>query len=152
VNQKVTVSGISVNLSPDAFHRGARHFYKCRHDFKSPDGFSPLPYFLLCRAIELQLKSLHLQSMKQSQVKKQFGHDLVAAYEDLQPSDKILDHDEYSTLQSANAIYMDKGFEYFVPVDALTAYKRYPDLESLDAVARKCSVSIEVAQTGVSGK
>jgi hypothetical protein len=56
------VGGINANLAPDAFHWWATHYYKCRQDFVSPHKFSPVPYFLLCRAIELELKSRHLKN------------------------------------------------------------------------------------------
>jgi hypothetical protein len=47
-----------MNLSPHGFRRWAQHFRACRQSFVSPDpGFSPVPYFLNCRAIELELKA-----------------------------------------------------------------------------------------------
>ena len=50
--------GSEANLSPDAFHIYAMHYYKCKRDFTPPDNyFSPIPYFLLCRAIELEIKA-----------------------------------------------------------------------------------------------
>ena len=115
----------------------AMHYYKCKQDFQCPHSFSPVPYFLLCRAIELELKSRHLRSKTQKQVKDDFGHDLLKAYESLSNSDKILNADELCTLKKANDIYSTKGFEYFDPEDALRRYSNYPNLESLDLVARK---------------
>lgn len=131
------VGGIRANLSPDAFHRWATHYQKCRKDFQCPDPFSPVPYFLLCRAIELELKARHLKHMTQSNVKKNFGHDLGKAYGALDPAEKILNQSEEHTLQLANDIYMDKGFEYFGLQDALTGYSRFPDLALLDSIASK---------------
>ncbi|WP_152054378.1 hypothetical protein [Tautonia marina] len=141
-DQVISLPTIEANLSPEAFHRTSYHFYKCFQDFESPDSFSPLPFFLLCRAIELRLKSLHLQSLKQSRVKSQFGHNLVEAYRSLQLSDQHLDSGEFNTLIAANAIYQKKGFEYFVPEDALSGYSRYPDLRLLDAIARKLNCHV----------
>jgi hypothetical protein len=40
-------------------------------------------------------------------------------------------------LQQASDIYDPKGFEYFEPDDALTGFKRYPDLAQLDVIAEK---------------
>lgn len=51
------------NFSPAGFRRWANQFYKCRQSFQCPD-FSPVPYFLLCRAIELQFKAVHLEQLK----------------------------------------------------------------------------------------
>lgn len=68
-SQHVTVGGAHFNLSPDAFHLWATHYYKCEQDFVSPTKFSPVPYFLLCRAIELELKARHLEGKTQKQVR-----------------------------------------------------------------------------------
>jgi hypothetical protein len=60
----VDMQELKVNLSPDVFHRYAGHYYKCKQDFVCPDdGSSPVPYFLLCRAIELQIKARHLDQV-----------------------------------------------------------------------------------------
>jgi hypothetical protein len=67
---RVYVQGIEVNVSPDAFHIYAGHYYKCKQDFKPPDNyFSPVPYFLLCRAIELEIKATHLKHRTKTEVK-----------------------------------------------------------------------------------
>jgi len=128
--------GINANLAPDAFHRWAQHYYKCKQDFASPQRFSPVPYFLLCRAIELELKARHLNMMTQEEVKSAFGHDLMRAYDALPPPQKQLDSAEVLLLRHASVIYCGKGVEYFDAENALTAYKRYPDLAALDRVAR----------------
>jgi hypothetical protein len=131
------IGGIDGNLSPDAFHRWATHYYKCRHDFASPHKFSPVPYFLLCRAIELELKSRHLMKRRQLEVKRAYGHDLTKAYSALPLAEQTLTPDESAVLQQASQIYASKSFEYFEPEDALTAFRRFPDLSVLDRVAKK---------------
>ena len=129
--------GINANLAPNAFHRWAQHYYKCKQDFESPQRFSPVPYFLLCRTIELELKARHLRVMTQEQVKKAFRHDLIRAYDALPSPQKQLDSADVLLLRQANDFYSGKGFEYFDAENALTAYKRYPDLAALDRVARR---------------
>jgi hypothetical protein len=134
----VYLQGVEVNVSPDAFHIYAGHYYKCKQDFKCPDdAFSPVPYFLLCRAIELQIKAKLLKQRKQKQVKHEFGHGLLDAYKALDAQERILGQSELAVLTEADEIYSRKGFEYFVPTDALTHFSRYPDLEILDAIAKK---------------
>ena len=140
----VHVQGIDVNLSPDAFHIYAGHYYKCKQDFVSPDGYvSPLPYFLLCRAIELELKARLLQYWGQSDVKADFGHRLLDAYNvvdiynAMDARGQILSQSELTVLTKADAIYSKKGFEYFRPSDALTGFSEFPDLQMLDAIAKK---------------
>lgn len=136
--QNIMVGGIHVNVSPEAFHRWATHYLKCKRDFKSPHKFSPVPYFLLCRAIELEIKARLLEHMRQPKVKKDFGHNLVKAYNALSSDEKILNKKEEKILQQASDIYdKEKGFEYFIPMDALTGYHRFPDLKVLDSIASK---------------
>jgi len=57
------------NISPHGFHLWAKHFYKAKQDFISPNRFSLVPYFLLLRAIELQLKAIHFENKTPKQVK-----------------------------------------------------------------------------------
>jgi len=136
-DQVIQPAAVFVNLSPDGFHLWATHYYKCRQDFVSPTPFSPVPYFLLCRATELELKSRHLQTQRQSQVKKSYGHNLAQAYNELPAADQVLIAAEQSVLQQASAIYASKGFEYWSPDDALTGYRRFPDLVTLEAITKK---------------
>lgn len=135
--QTIYAGGIDANLAPDAFHRWATHYYKCKQDFVGPHKFSPVPYFLLCRAIELQIKSLHLKRTPQDEVKRKFGHDLLKAYRALSKTEMRLNETELNVLTKANEIYSGKGFEYFVPEDALNRYSRYPSLLDLDSIAKK---------------
>jgi hypothetical protein len=139
VNQIIRPGGINANLSPDAFHRWATHYLKCKRDFQCPDKFSPVPYFLLCRAIELEIKARHLKYMTQEQVKKKFSHKLAESYDALEPTEKILNQEEEHTLRDASKIYHEKDFEYFNPEDALTGYKRLRNLNLafLDSIASK---------------
>ena len=137
MNQVTNVGAIDANLAPDAFTRWANHYYECKQQFKPLHSFSPVPYFLLCRSIELGIKAKHLHHLTQTQVKKRFGHDLMKAYNALDFKDQILSSAEVSILQQASKIYDPKGGEYFEPNDALTGYNRYPDLEQLDGIAKK---------------
>ncbi len=131
------VQGTCINLSPMAFRKWARQYYECAIPLLSQTEFSPVPYFLLCRVIELELKGEHLEAMRQSQVKDDFGHYLVKSYAALTQNRKVLDRAELSLLKQADAIYSRKGFEYFNPEHALRGYSQYPDLAALNGVARK---------------
>jgi hypothetical protein len=134
----VDMQELKENLSPDAFHIYAGHYYKCKQDFKPPDDyFSPVPFFLLCRAIELEIKATHLKHRTQTEVKDAFYHHLVKAYNALDAQEQILSQSELAVLAEADAIYSRKGFEYFVQCDALTGFSRFPDLEMLNAIAKK---------------
>lgn len=76
-HQTISLPTIKVNLNPLAFNLSAQHYYKCKQDFVCPDKFSAVPYFLLCRSIELSLKALHLEQVGQQTVKDNYGHKLV---------------------------------------------------------------------------
>jgi hypothetical protein len=138
VEQNIRAGSIEENLSPDAFHIYAGHYYKCKQDFECPDDyFSPVPYFLLCRAIELEMKAKLLKHRKQGDVKKSFRHRLLDAYNALDAQEQNLSPSEVAVLAAADRIYATKGFEYFVPEDALTGFSRFPDLEMLDTIVKK---------------
>jgi hypothetical protein len=140
MNVKITPGTLYLNLSPEGFHLWATHYLKCRRDFIPPNssGFSPVPYFLLCRAIELEIKARLLKNMTQKDVKTNYGHDLIKAYNTLTLSEKILTKDEEKTLEAASQIYRRKSFEYLNNTyNVLTGYKKYPKLELLDSIANK---------------
>lgn len=125
------------NITPGGFHLWAEHFYKCKQDFKAPIGFSPVPYFLLCRAIELELKSRHLHKDPNIDVKVKFGHDLSKSYNALDDNQKILSNDEVNTLTSASEIYDGKEFEYFEAQNAGLGFSTFPNLSTLEVITTK---------------
>ena len=134
----VNMGAAKLHLSPDVFHRYAGHYYKCKQDFVCPDdGSSPVPYFLLCRAIELQIKAKLLKHRTQPGVKDEFGHRLLKAYKALDAQEQILSQSEVEVLTAADQIYRDKEFEYFRQSDALSGFSRFPDLDMLDIIAKK---------------
>ncbi len=141
----------SLNISPEGFHRWATHYLKCRRDFQSPHKFSPVPYFLLCRAIELEIKSRLLLNKKttRDKLKPDYSHDLVKAYEALDKAEQqILNQNEVECLKKASQIYYKpKGFQYFDPKYAVRAYKEFPDLVLLDSVAEKLIEMTSVIQS-----
>jgi hypothetical protein len=137
MDHRLTAEPGFINFSAFAFRRWAAHYYKCRHDFECPHKFSPLPYFLLCRAIELELKARHLEKKRQREVAWTFKHRIKSAYLALPKRQQVLNAEDLAVLKQANAIYATKGFEYVQPLDAATAFKRFPNLGALDRVAQK---------------
>ena len=137
-NIVVRVGTIRVNLSPHAFYRHAVHWYEAKRQFVPPDKFSPVPYAMLCQAIELVIKARHLRRANQKQVKDEYGHDLIGGYKALEPGERVLTPDEERTLKQASELYnKPKAFEYFCPIDALTGYKSFPDLDRLEQITLK---------------
>jgi len=134
----INMESIEENLAPDAFHIYAMHYYKCKRDFTPPDDyFSPILYFLLCRAIELEIKARHLRRLTQSEVKDKFGHRLLKAYKALDVQEQILSQNELAVLTSADELYRKTDLAYFNPVHVLRAFSQFPDLDILDAIAKK---------------
>jgi hypothetical protein len=129
--------GTHFNISPEAFRILAGDYFKAYRDFQAPRKFSPVPFFLCCRAMELALKAEHLERRSQTEVKKLYYHDVLKAYADLDADQKTLSPEEEALLAAANEIYVAKDFEYFNVIDAVSAYKRYPDLDQLGALAKK---------------
>ena len=123
------------NLTSPAFRLWAKHYYQCRLSFKCAD-FSPVPYFLLCRAIELHFKALHLEGRRQKEVKEAYWHDLIKSYNDLPAAERMLSPEQYSLLEKANKIYVGKGFEYIDVGHAMRGFSDFPDLNALDALAK----------------
>jgi hypothetical protein len=128
-----------LNISPTLFHGYAIQYLQCERRFTTDANYSPVPYFLLCRAIELVLKAKHLESKSRAEVKKQYGHNLKKSYDELLSTDKTLDSIEYTVLLHASKIYDDpnKGFEYVTVGDAVTGLKGFPDITVLKDIAAK---------------
>jgi hypothetical protein len=127
----------TLNVSPYGFRRWAKDYYECYRSFKRTSDFSPVPYFLLCHAIELQFKAIHLEVEGQSAVKDKYGHNLTESYNDLPATRQTLSAEEFSLLQKASGIYKSKGFEYFNVGHAGRGFSNFPDLDALDATATK---------------
>ena len=56
----VSVPPALVHLSPLGFNRYAAHFLHAEASLSPEQGFSPVPYYLCCRSIELSLKAFLL--------------------------------------------------------------------------------------------
>ena len=126
-----------INISPVGFRLLAQDYFKCFLDFKKPRRFSVLPYYLCCRAIELALKSIHLETKDQAYLKNTYGHDLFMSYKYLPKEKQTLLEDELILLLQISEIYIDKGFEYINVHDAATGFNRFPDIDALAQIVRK---------------
>jgi len=138
----IKVPPMVLHISPLGFHRYAVEFLKAAHAFQIQDGFSPVPYYLFCRSIELVLKAFLLakglpkQKLKE---KRRLGHDLDKILEKAismglnQVVSIFTQHRE--ELRKANNYYASKGFEYFEVIRAVTGYRNLPDLSVLSDLA-----------------
>ena len=70
-------------MAPAIFHLYAAQYYECMRAFKSEAEVGPVPFFLVCRAIELELMAKHLKANPPAGRKSKYGHNLKKAYDDL---------------------------------------------------------------------
>jgi hypothetical protein len=124
------------NFSPVGFRIVAEDLLLYHDSFK-PKEFSLVPFFLCCRAIELGLKALHLETRKQSEVKKDFGHDLKALYDALPSGICLLSPSEETLLRETNDLYISKAFEYMHPYHAGHGFSIFPHIIDLENLARR---------------
>ena len=94
--------------------------------------------------MELAIKSIHLKSKTQTQVKLDYSHNILKAYDALDGTLKTLSQNEYDALAKASPIYNGKGFEYFNPGHALAGYSNFPDLEALSSATTKFSLYFQM--------
>jgi hypothetical protein len=138
----INAKPLVVNISPLGFNRYANDFLKAAQYLKGEDRFSPVPYYLYCRSIELSLKSfLLVKGVPNITLKNRntLGHNLeknLKKAESLGLSDVIVITTQHRMeLKKANEYYASKGFEYFKVVKALKGYKDLPDLSVLSNLA-----------------
>jgi hypothetical protein len=137
INYVLEAEPCPLNISPDLFHEYARQYLQCERTFLPNARNSPVPYFLLCRAIELEFKATHLESKSRLDIKDKYGHNLKKSYDDLPRDKQNLDAAEYATLKHASKIYGSKGFEYVLVGDVVTALTKFPELAVLKRIATK---------------
>ena len=127
----------TINVGPYGFWRYGAHFLKARKRIRVEKAFSPVPYYLICRCIELELKAFLLaKGRPMSFLKNKIRHDLekalrVSEAEGLSRMVRITPK-RRGELRAANAYYAAKGFEYFQVLKAVTGYPNLPDLRILD--------------------
>lgn len=148
-NIVIKVPPFELHISPLGFHRYASEFHRAAKGFEIKDGFSPVPYYLVCRSLELSLKAFLLAKGVSRQKLKQrsLGHDLekvlekaismgLDKYVSFTPKDKV-------ELEKANKYYATKGFEYFEVVKAATGYRNLPEIVVLIDLARNIIDNLE---------
>lgn len=132
---------IVIHINPMGFHIYASEFFSAAGEPKSEVPFSPVPYYLICRSIELSLKSyLIAKGIPHKELKqRELGHDLVKV---LQKAKSLgiesivqISPQQEIELAKANEYYASKGFEYFQVMKAVTGYRDLPDLSELHELA-----------------
>jgi len=148
-NVIIKTEPIVINISPFGFHRYSKKFLEVALTFQSDDNFSPVPYYLFCRSIELSLKSFLLAKgvSKSSLKQKNLGHNLEKNLEKAQSlglNDVVtINTSQIVELKKANNYYNSKGFEYFEVIKAVTGYPNLPNLSLLSALASSLVSKLE---------
>lgn len=132
-----------VNISPLGFHFYAAEFLKSAIEGPQVTGrYSPVPYYLLSRSIELSLKAFLLaKGFPKQKLRKmgKNGHDLEGALKKAISYGLhkiiILSPTHIAELKKANEYYASKGFEYFNVLKAVTGYSNLPDVAVLSDLA-----------------
>lgn len=132
---------LRINVTPLGFHRYASEFLRSADSFKANSGYSPVPYYLYCRSIELSLKAFLLTAgYKKTYLKNTIKHNLENA---LREAEKVglrnflvLGRVQRGELVRANGHYLKKGFEYF-EINHLPGFRKLPRLEILSVVAKE---------------
>jgi len=145
----INVPTIHVNLTPFAFHHFATRYRDVARTSQVPTGFSPVPYYLYCRALELSFKAfLLLKGVTKKEIKSRtLGHDLVRNLERAHAlglsSIVAVSAQERGEILKANAYYIDKDFEYANIMRAVRAYPDLPDLTVLDGLVDNLLVALK---------
>lgn len=138
----IKVPPFELFISPMGFHRYASDFLGAAKGIEIKNEFSPVPYYLVCRSLELSLKAFLLAkgvSKEKLKDRRSLGHDLekvlgkaislgIDEFVSLLPSYKV-------ELAKANKYYASKGFEYFKIVKAATGYRDLPEINVLSDFA-----------------
>jgi len=147
----IEVPVAKIKISPLGFHHYGSEFLRTGRSFnKAKEGFSPVPYYLYSRAIELLLKAFLLSkgiSKEELKKKKTFGHDLMKALNKarLLGIDDIVEItlEEEKEVEKTNAYYAKKEFEYFEILNTVNGYPGLPDLEVLNELASKLAEKLK---------
>lgn len=136
----IRIDPVIVRISPYGFYQYANHYANWAiraHVEMSPKSYTPVPYFLYCRSIEVALKGFLLtKGLSQSNLaSRALGHNLsviLAKAIELGLTNVIsLDPTWEIELTKANRYYSRKGFEYFSVSDAVRAFPELPSLSVL---------------------
>ena len=145
---KVIINTVVVYETPIGFHNYASDFatWANRSRTEKSQFFSPVPYYLYCRSIELVIKAFLLaKGMTKKQLKtRKFGHDLTALLieaKKLGLEDIVVIESEWEIeLSKANDYYFKKDFEYF---NVTFGYHGLPSLAALNELSEKLLKSLK---------
>jgi len=137
----IQVGTATVRMSPVGFALYAEEFYIAAVSIpqqsraRGNTSFTPVPYYLLCRALELILKAFLLAEYRTlDELKQRYGHDLEKLWHEAIKhglSEVVIETSSNfsSDLSKANSYYKGKAFEYFDFSRWAHGYKDLPPFE-----------------------
>lgn len=140
---------ITAHVGPFGMHRYASEFLQAALLFKAKHkGFTPVPYYLICRSIELSLKAFLLaRGVDRTFLKKKLGHDITVALHRAEreclSSVVKLRSNERDAIQQVNELYKEKKFEYFEDLGPIFGFTPMPDLILLTSFAKRLLANTE---------
>lgn len=122
-----------ITMGPTGFVVYARDFLNAYKSFETDKPFSPAKYYLVCRSVELSLKSyLLFKNVPIRKVKYNLSHDL---HKILRKSKELgidavvrITDEEKAEIEKANSWYNRKGFEYFDIQNIVEGNESLPNL------------------------
>jgi len=144
----VKLNTLVIYETPMGFYNYASDFAKWanRAHAEKSKFFSPVPYYLYCRSIELVLKAFLLaKGLTKRQLKdRKLGHNLIALLDRAKKLDLekiiIINPEWESQLNKANEYYNNKDFEYF---NIGIGYHGLPSLNILNEVSKNLLISLK---------
>lgn len=136
-----------INIGPVGFHQYAVEYQLATKAIPLGRSISPIPYYLLCRSLELGLKAYLLsKGFSQDELKK-IGHNLskllnVSKREGIDQF-YSLSKDEVEAIRRANVVYKSKAFEYFDLSRILSDFRNLPELDKLATITDNVLTSIK---------
>ena len=129
-----------ITMGPTGFVVYAGDFLNAYKSFETDKPFSPAKYYLVCRSVELSLKSyLLLKNVPIRKVKYNLSHDL---HKILKKSKELginavvdIADNEKEEIEKANSWYNRKGFEYFDIQNIVEGIDTLPDLNVMSNLA-----------------
>ena len=132
------------NMTPFGFHKYASDYLIAADSWTKnimKEGYSPVPYFLYSRSIELGLKAYLLAKKLSLKSVIKCSHDLNMTLNlaklNFLDSFVTMSSDEEKHITLANEIYSKKGFEYFFILNHVTGIDKFPSLTVLHQYSNK---------------
>jgi hypothetical protein len=128
-------------FTPLGFYDFADDFYQTGIAYTNKGRYSPVPFFLFCRSIELSFKAYLLARKYSITGVKKLGHDLIrilnTSNQNGFQSILVTTENEQKVIEYANKYYKSKGFEYFSFNHLLHGHYKSFDLSLLKSYSLK---------------